>query len=106
METGHTKLQTLDAVPTGSKCIIVKINGHGGLRHRLMEMGFVKGEMVSVLKNAPLLDPIEYQIMTGHVSLRRIIFPERGPQAVAIATVISQFFQASDFRLQRNTKTR
>ena len=71
METEHTKLQTLDAVPTGSKCIIVKINGHGGLRHRLMEMGFVKGEMVSVLKNAPLLDPIEYQIMTGHVSLRR-----------------------------------
>lgn len=71
METENTQLQTLDTISTGSKCIIVKINGHGGLRHRLMEMGFVKGEMVSVLKNAPLLDPIEYQIMTGHVSLRR-----------------------------------
>jgi ferrous iron transporter FeoB len=62
---------SLNEIQTGAKCIIVKVRGHGSLRHRLMEMGFVKGETVSVLKNAPLLDPIEYQIMSGHVSLRR-----------------------------------
>lgn len=61
----------LDEMPTGSKCVIVKVNGYGGLRHRLMEMGFVKGEVVTVMKNAPLLDPVEYKIMAGHVSLRR-----------------------------------
>ena len=58
-------------MPTDSKCVIVKIGGHGGLRHRLMEMGFVRGETVQVIKNAPLSDPIEYQILQSRVSLRR-----------------------------------
>ena len=34
-------------------------------------MGFVKGEKVTVIKNAPLHDPIEYKLMDGHISLRR-----------------------------------
>lgn len=63
--------QSLAEMPTGTKCVIVKINGHGGLRHRLMELGFVKGETVTVIKNAPLMDPVEYQIMQAHISLRR-----------------------------------
>ena len=62
---------TLSEMPTGSKCVIVKVNGHGGLRHRLMELGFVKGETVTVIKNAPLMDPVEYQVMQAHISLRR-----------------------------------
>ena len=62
---------TLAEMATGTKCVIVKVNGHGGLRHRLMELGFVKGETVTVIKNAPLLDPVEYQVMQAHISLRR-----------------------------------
>lgn len=62
---------TLADMTTGTKCVIVKVNGHGGLRHRLMELGFVKGEIVTVIKNAPLLDPVEYQVMQAHISLRR-----------------------------------
>jgi ferrous iron transport protein B len=34
-------------------------------------MGFVKGKEVTVVKNAPLQDPIEYNIMGYQVSLRR-----------------------------------
>lgn len=52
--------------------MIVKLSGHGGFRHRLMELGFVRGEKVRVIKNAPLRDPIEYEIMQSHVSLRRV----------------------------------
>ena len=37
----------------------------------LWKWGFVKGEKVTVIKNAPLRDPIEYKIMDGHLSLRR-----------------------------------
>lgn len=36
-----------------------------------MEMGFVKGKEISVIKSAPLQDPIEYKIMGYHVSLRQ-----------------------------------
>ncbi|MCK9302019.1 MAG: ferrous iron transport protein B [Bacteroidales bacterium] len=64
-------LKTLADVPTKSRCVIVKVHGHGGFRHRILEMGFVKGETITVIKNAPLMDPIEYEIMGSHVSLRR-----------------------------------
>ena len=61
----------LSDIPTGEACVIVKVHGHGSFRNRIVEMGFVKGEKVTVIKNAPLRDPIEYKIMDGHLSLRR-----------------------------------
>ncbi|MFP4046956.1 MAG: ferrous iron transport protein B [Bacteroidales bacterium] len=51
--------------------IITKVRGRGAFRKRIMEMGFVKGQKVTVIKNAPLKDPIEYNIMGYDVSLRR-----------------------------------
>lgn len=51
--------------------IITKVQGHGAFRKRITEMGFVKGKKVTVIKNAPLKDPVEYQIMGYEVSLRR-----------------------------------
>lgn len=65
-------ITVLSDMPTESRCVIVKINGHGSFRRRIMEMGFVKGEIITVIKNAPLHDPIEYMVMGSHVSLRRI----------------------------------
>lgn len=61
----------LSDMSTESRCVIVKINGHGSFRRRIMEMGFVKGQIITVIKNAPLHDPIEYMVMGSHVSLRR-----------------------------------
>jgi ferrous iron transport protein B len=51
--------------------IITKVRGRGAFRKRITEMGFVKGQKVSVIKNAPLKDPVEYHIMGYDVSLRR-----------------------------------
>ncbi|KAF0153253.1 MAG: ferrous iron transport protein B [Ignavibacteria bacterium] len=51
--------------------IITKVKGHGAFRKRITEMGFVKGKAVKVIKNAPLQDPIEYEILGFRVSLRR-----------------------------------
>ena len=45
--------------------------GHGGFRKRIVEMGFVKGKVVRAVLNAPLNDPIKYQVMGYEVSLRR-----------------------------------
>lgn len=71
MKDNKDKRLSLAEMETGTKCVIVKVNGHGGLRHRLMELGFVKGETVTVIKNAPLMDPVEYQVLQAHISLRR-----------------------------------
>ena len=61
----------LSDITTGNEAIITKVLGHGAFRKRITEMGFVKGKLVKVVKNAPLLDPVEYQIMGYNVSLRR-----------------------------------
>ncbi|RXQ94425.1 ferrous iron transport protein B [Ancylomarina salipaludis] len=51
--------------------IIIKVQGYGAFRKRITEMGFIKGKKVTVIKNAPLKDPVEYSIMGYQVSLRR-----------------------------------
>ena len=51
--------------------VIAKIKGRGSFRKRIAEMGFIKGKTVKVIKNAPLQDPVEYEIMGYKVSLRR-----------------------------------
>ena len=61
----------LSELKTGESATIVKVMGHGGFRRRIMEMGFVRGQRVEVLLNAPLKDPIEYKIMGYDISLRR-----------------------------------
>ena len=58
-------------MPTGGECVVVKVHGHGSFRNRIVEMGFVRGVRVKVVKNAPLHDPIEYELMNTHISLRR-----------------------------------
>ena len=60
----------LSELNTGEKGIIVKVLGHGGFRKRIIEMGFIKGQEVEVLLNAPLQDPVKYKLMGYEVSLR------------------------------------
>ena len=50
--------------------IIVSVNGEGAFKKRIQEMGFVKGQKISIVKDAPLRDPVQYSIMDYEVSLR------------------------------------
>ncbi len=61
----------LSELKTGERAVVVKVNGHGSFRKRIIEMGFVKGNRVKVILNAPLRDPIEYEIIGYKISLRR-----------------------------------
>lgn len=61
----------LSELTNGQEGVIVKVKGHGAFRKRIIEMGFIRGKKVTVVKNAPLKDPIEYKIMDYKVSLRR-----------------------------------
>jgi len=54
----------------GEKAIITKVKGRGAFRKRIMEMGFLVGKEITVVKKAPLGDPVEYNIMGYNVSLR------------------------------------
>ena len=61
----------LSDLKTGDEAFIVKVQGHGGFRKRIVEMGFIKGQHVDVLQSAPLQDPVKYKVMGYEVSLRR-----------------------------------
>ena len=61
----------LSELQTGEKAVIVRVHGHGSFRKRLIEMGFIQGKEVTVGLNAPLKDPIEYEIIGYKISLRR-----------------------------------
>lgn len=62
---------TLAEIETGQTGIITRVKGRGVFRRRIMDMGFIHGKEVTVIKSAPLQDPIEYLILGYRVSLRR-----------------------------------
>ncbi|HUX58085.1 MAG TPA: ferrous iron transport protein B [Bacteroidales bacterium] len=78
-------MATLYDLKQGEEGIILKIKGRGQFRQRLSEMGFVVGKKVSVIKKAPLRDPVEYVILGYHISLRnseaQLIEVERGSKS-------------------------
>ena len=61
----------LSELNTGESATVVKVLGHGGFRRRIVELGFVRGNKVEVILNAPLKDPIEYRLLGYNISLRR-----------------------------------
>ncbi len=66
-----TLCRRLSELSTAESGVITKVRGHGSFRKRITEMGFIRGKRVTVIKNAPLLDPVEYEIMGYHIALRR-----------------------------------
>ena len=82
---------------TGEKAVIVRVNGHGSFRKRLIEMGFIQGKEVRVVLNAPLKDPIEYEIIGYKVSLRR----EEARQIEVVGMEEAREALSTDEHLQR-----
>ncbi|MDR2650175.1 MAG: ferrous iron transport protein A [Clostridiales bacterium] len=64
-------MQTLKATKPSATVRVVKINGGGPLKRRIMEMGIIKGVEVYVRKVAPLGDPIEVTVRGYELSLRK-----------------------------------
>ncbi|MDE6695166.1 MAG: fused ferrous iron transport protein A/B, partial [Bacteroidales bacterium] len=62
---------TLNELSEGQQAMILKIRGRGSFRHRIIELGFVRGQMVTALRSAPLKDPVVFRILDSEVSLRR-----------------------------------
>ena len=61
----------LSELKTGERGVVVRVSGHGSFRKRILELGFIKGNVVNVILNAPMKDPIEYEIIGYKISLRR-----------------------------------
>ena len=62
---------TLKDVKVGSTVRVVKLNGEGPVKRRIMDMGITKGVEVYVRKVAPLGDPVEVSVRGYELSLRK-----------------------------------
>ena len=62
---------TLDEVGPGGRCRIASLNGPPALVQRLLEIGMMEGEDLTVIARALLGDPIEVECALTRLSLRR-----------------------------------
>lgn len=64
-------MKTLGDVQVGGSSTIVKLHGEGALRRHLMDLGLIKGTPFTVVKVAPLGDPIEITVRGYELSIRK-----------------------------------
>ncbi len=62
---------TLKDVAIGEKAVVTKINGEGAVKRRIMDMGLTKKAEVTVVKVAPLGDPLELTVRGYQLSIRK-----------------------------------
>jgi len=63
-------MKPLNACIQGETVIIQRIHGSSMLRKRLLEMGFLKGKKLLIVRYAPLRDPMEVRLGDALISLR------------------------------------
>ena len=62
---------TLDQIDPGQECWVSDVTLEGAELQRLLDMGFIEGTRIKVVRNAPLLDPLDIEIRGYLVALRR-----------------------------------
>ena len=66
---GEMKM-TLKELQIGKSAVITKVGGEGALRQHFLDMGMIPGAEVTVVKLAPMGDPMEVQIHGYELTLR------------------------------------
>ena len=64
-------MKTLRDVNVGDTVKVVRLHGEGAVKRRIMDMGITKGQLVRVIKVAPLGDPMEITVRNYELSVRK-----------------------------------
>ena len=62
---------TLRETKTGQTVKVVKLNGEGAVKRRIMDMGITKSVEIYVRKVAPFGDPVEVTVRGYELSVRK-----------------------------------
>ena len=62
---------TLKDVKVGQTVSVVRLNGAGAVKRRIMDMGITRGTELYIRKVAPLGDPVELSLRGYELSVRR-----------------------------------
>jgi ferrous iron transport protein A len=63
--------QPLSALRPGDRATIGRLTGSGPIRRRLLELGLTPGTSVTLVRLAPLLDPMEIRVRGYQLCVRR-----------------------------------
>ena len=61
---------TLRELKAGQSCRVVSVGGEGALRQHFLDMGIIPGAEITIVKFAPMGDPVEVRIHGYELSLR------------------------------------
>lgn len=61
---------TLDQLKIGQSAVIRSVGGEGSLRNRLLDMGLIPHTSVTLMKVAPMGDPLEIRVRGYELTLR------------------------------------
>ena len=64
-------MRTLADVRPGESVTVLRLQGQGPVKRRIMDMGITKGRFITVRKLAPLGDPLEINLRNYELSLRK-----------------------------------
>jgi len=67
------RITSLESIPAGTGARMIELRLSPAESQRLMEMGMTSGTTLTVLKRAPLGDPIEILVRGGHLSIRKTV---------------------------------
>ena len=62
---------TLREAQVGQTVKVIKLQGTGPVKRRIMDMGITKGQVITVIRVAPLGDPIEITVRGYELSVRK-----------------------------------
>ncbi|MEA1955481.1 MAG: ferrous iron transport protein A [Campylobacterota bacterium] len=61
----------LDSINSNETVRIKNINTAGKLKQKLLDMGFIAGSEITIVREAPLYDPMELKLHNYNISLRK-----------------------------------
>lgn len=64
-------MKNLSQAKIGKKIKVIKVEGEGAIRRRIMDMGITKGVEIFIRKVAPFGDPIEIFVRGYELTLRK-----------------------------------
>lgn len=64
-------METLKNLEIGKSAVISKVGGTGALRQHFLDMGMIPGVKVTMMKHAPMGDPLEIRVFNYELTLRK-----------------------------------
>lgn len=61
----------LDQLRRGQCAVVACVTGTGAIQQRILEMGVCRGASVTVIRFAPLGDPMVIQVRGSHLTMRK-----------------------------------